>query len=79
MQATTNLQLTGPMTSDYLKTDTAAGFATVTCPCGTYAMLNINAAISTTCKTKDEVALMTVDSEDQKWTQIYHLGWSTCH
>lgn len=40
--------------------------------------MNINVGLNADCANEKDQALITVESEDQNWQQVYHLGYSTC-
>lgn len=77
-QVSSTLQLNGPFNDNYVKTDSFGVESTVWSPCGKEGMLNINSEVRITPIGTTHSALMTVDSQDLKFTQIHYLQWQSC-
>lgn len=67
-----------PEGKDYLITDKFAVESRVWSPCGANLPLNINSQLSLSSKDKKASGLLTTDSQDFKFAQIYHIEWRRC-
>jgi len=77
-QATGSTTWTGPKTSDYLVNDELAVESIVWSPCGATLPININSQIRLTSSVPTASGLLTTDSTDFKFHQIFHLQWRKC-
>jgi len=77
-QMESTLTLKGPFSDNYVKEDKFGVESTIWSPCGLEGMLNINSEVRITPLDTKNVALMTVDSTDLKFTQVHYLQWQTC-
>ncbi len=69
----------GPMTSDYLKSDSLGLEAVVWSGCGADAILRANTTLLVNSNSRRDQAMATVDSADVSSGIIYHLQWRRCH
>ncbi len=69
----------GPMTSDYIKSDSLGLQAIVWSGCGADAILRANTTLLVNSNSRRDQAMATVDSADVSSGIIYHLQWRSCH
>jgi len=68
----------GPVNKDYLFSDNVGIGSAVWSPCGKSALLNIKSRVGIEPLTSNKKGLITTDSTDLKFTQIFHLKWQKC-
>jgi len=78
-QISSTKTINGPCDEDYIKTDVFGVESTVWSPCGVEGMLNANSAIQLQPLDSEKRALLTSESTDFKFKQIYYLQWRRCH
>jgi len=78
-QITATTTFKGPKTDNYLITEKFDVTSLVWSPCGADFPLNINSQIYLTSTKPSASGLLTADSTDFKFTQIYHIQWRQCH
>jgi hypothetical protein len=77
-QISSTKKIYGPYDNNYLKTDKFGLTSLVWSPCGVEGLLNINSEVRLTPFYSKKPALMTVDSTDLKFHQLYYLQWKKC-
>lgn len=74
----TTKRFTGPVTSDYLKTDELGLESLVWTACGASTILRTNTTMLVTSNSRREQAMATVDSMDVNAGLVYHIAWRSC-
>jgi len=69
----------GPKIDNYLITENFVVESLVWSPCGFNYPLNINSQVYLTSTNPNANGLLTTDSTDFKFTEIFHLQWRQCH
>ena len=69
----------GPLSSDYIKSDSLGLEAIVWSGCGADAILRANTTLLVNSNHRRDQAMATVDSADVSSGIIYHLRWKSCH
>ncbi len=78
-QSTSSKSFYGPMAEDYVTRDALAIESIVWSPCGATANLNINAAVRVdNSRDRNARGLMTTDSVDGTFSQVFSLQWKRC-
>lgn len=67
-----------PGDGDYLITDKFVVESIVWSPCGANLPINVNSQLALTSTIKDAAGVLTTDSENFKFSQIFHLQWRQC-
>jgi Domain of unknown function (DUF4360) len=69
----------GPMTAEYLKSDSLGVVAQVWTACGADTILRANTSMLVQTNSRSDQAMATVDSADISAGLIYHLQWRRCN
>lgn len=69
----------GPMTSDYIKSDSLGMSSVVWSPCGADTILRANTTMLVQSNSRRDQAMATVDSADIQAGIVYHLQWRRCN
>lgn len=74
----TTKSFSGPMSSDYLKSDSLSAEAVVWSGCGASTILRANTTMLVQSNRHRDQAMATVDSADVNAGLIYHVQWRQC-
>lgn len=74
----TTKTFSGPMSSDYLKSDSLGAEAVVWSACGASTILRANTTMLVQSNSRRDQAMATVDSADISAGLVYHIQWRTC-
>lgn len=74
----TTKHFTGPLSSDYLKSDSLGLQAVVWSGCGASTILRANTTMLVQSNSRRQTAMGTVDSADVQAGLVYHLQWRSC-
>jgi len=77
-QTSSEADFSGPISSDYLKSDSANSTSVIWSPCGAEGMLNVNSQVRLTSNSSKSTGLLTTDSIDAKFTQVVYVSWQPC-
>ncbi len=75
----TSKTFTGPVSSDYLKSDSLGLEAVVWSACGASTNLRANTTLLVQSNSRRQQTMATVDSADVQAGLIYHLQWRRCN
>jgi len=71
-------QFRGPLTDNYLLTNTLLASAVVWSACSATPILRANSSLRVNSNSRGEQAMATLDSADVSSSLVYHLAWRRC-